>query len=255
MSETMEKGSGKVRKIFKYFSVSAVTLLAVLFAADTVWVNSGSNEWKLALERDGIRVYSLKTPGYRRLKYKLQMHVDARLSDVTFYLTDLNTGYDLGVTDIRRLEEVTTPQISYSYDTYKVPLPPPFDKRETVILNSRVQDPVTKTVRISIYASPNKLPVDPNITRIIRLSNNWTLTPVATGGVDIESLSEVDFEVPDLLQNLVMPEILVTELSKMPRLIKTKRYRNNTVPYITELNENPAPAQAPADGQQVNEVS
>lgn len=251
MSETMEKGSGKVGKIFKYFSVWAVVVLAVLFAADFAWKQSGSNEWKLATERDGIRVYSLKAPGYRLLKYKALMHMDERLSDVTFYLTDLHTGYDLGATDIRRLGEVITPQLSYVYDTYKLSLPPPFGKREIVLLNTRVQDPVTKKVMISIYAAPNKLPPDTSITRVIRLSNNWTLTPLASGGVDIESVSELDLGLPYVLANLVMPDVLVQELGKMLKVIKKERYRNQTVPFITELNEKPASAETPADGQQV----
>ena len=239
MSEPTKKGSGKARKIVKYLGVSAAVLVAVLFVADIVWERSGTNEWKLASDTNGIRVSTLKTPGYSLLKYKLNMHVDARLSDVVFYLTDTSTGEDLGAKEIVRLESVSSPQVSYSYDTYKLDLPP-FGRRDVVIIAENSQDPVSKKVSINILAAANKKPLDSNITRVEHLSNTWTLTPLASGGVDIEAVSEVDLGIPYFMANQAMPGIITGELSKMPVLLKKDKYKNKKLAFITELDEKPA---------------
>ncbi len=236
MSETTEPKSGKLAKALKYGGMTILGLLAVWLVADTIWTSSGSNEWKVVSDKDGIRVSTMKTPGYRLMKYKAEMRVDARLSDVVFYMSDLNVGYDVGASDIQRLEEVATAPVFYAYDNYKHDLRP-FGKLDVMIVNHYIQDPETKKVSINVYAAPNKKPVDPNILRVVHLSSNFTLTPMPSGGVGIELLSEMDLGLPYVLQNLVMPAVVHEEFGKMREMFKKDKYKNKKPAFITEPNE------------------
>lgn len=229
-------------KVLTYGSRWVLGVLVILFVAHIGWTSSGSNEWTLVSEKDGIRVSRMKTPGYSLMKYKAEVHVDSKLSDIVFYMSDLNTGYDVGATDIRRIEEVVASPVFYAYDNYKLDLRP-FGKLDVMIVNHYSQDPETKKVTINVYAAPNKMPVDPKVRRVVHLSDNFTLTPVASGGVDMVLVSEMDLGLPYLLQNLVMPGVVHDESGKMREMLKKDKYKNGKPAFITELHNEPAVAQ------------
>jgi hypothetical protein len=233
-----DKGAGKggFRRLAGRGGKWVLGLAAVLCAAHLAWVNAGSSQWQLVSDKDGIRVSSMKTPGYSLLKYKVEMHLDSKLSDVVYYMSNLDTGYDVGASDIRRLEQVAADPMFYAYDTYKLDLKP-FGKLDVMIVNEYVQDPVTKQVAINVYAAPNKRAIDPRIPRVVHLSDNFTLTPLATGGVDLQLLCEMDLGLPYLLQNLVMPRVAHDESAKMRDMLKKDKYRNGKPAFITELHE------------------
>lgn len=228
------EAGGKRRKGWRTAGKVVLALFVLLFGADLAWTGSGSNEWEAVSDSNGIRVASMKTPGYRLLKYKVEMVADARLSDVVFYLSDTGTGNDVGAKDVKRLEAVSSAQLSYVYDTYKLDLPAPFGQAEVVLINSQVQDPVTGKVRVNIFGAPNKLPRTPGLRRVEHLANSWTLTPLPDGGVAIESVSEFDLGLPYLLANAAMPGVIGQEFAKMRELLKLDKYKNKTLPHITE---------------------
>jgi hypothetical protein len=222
-----------------------LVVVAVLFGAHVAWVNSGSNEWNVVSDKEGIRVSRLKSPGYTIMKYKVEMHLDSRVSDVVYYMSNLDTGYDVGATDIRRLEEVAVAPVFYVYDNYKLDLKP-FGKLDVMVVNHYVQDPDTKKVRVDVYAAPNKAPVVPDALRVVHLSDSFTLTPLERGGVDLELVSEVDVGLPYVLQNLLMPGVVFDESKKMREMLKKDKYRNGRPAFIAEPYEaaDRKPAQA-----------
>jgi hypothetical protein len=235
MNESTATGSS-IAKVLRYGGMSLLGLFVVLLVAHVAWTNSGSNEWKVVSDKNGIRVSSMKTPGYSLLKYKVDMHVQSKLSDIVFYMSDLNTGYDVGASDIQRIEEVSASPVFYAYDTYKLALRP-FGKLDVMIMNHYIQDPETKKVSINVYAAPNKKPVDPKVMRVVHLSNSFTLMPVQTRGVDIELISEMDLGLPYVLANLAMPGVIHEEFNKMREVLKKDRYKNKRPAFITELHE------------------
>lgn len=223
------------RKTGKRIALALGAVLLLVLAADMVWSASGDNTWQVAKQENGVVVSTLKTPGYSLLKYKASMRVDARLSDVVYYLSSTSTGEDVGAKDVARLESVATPRMAYVYDTYKLDLPKPFGQADVVLINTQVQDPRTKTVAVNIFAAPNKkAPVD-GAQRVRHLSNTWSLTPLPGGGVQIESVSEFDLGLPALLANSAMPGVITEEFGKMRELLKKDKYRNKTLAHITEL--------------------
>jgi hypothetical protein len=234
MSDVTTRGTGRLARAARYGGTALVGILIVLLIAHVAWTNSGSNEWQLISDKNGVRIYSMKTPGYSLMKYKVDMHVDSKLSDVAFYLTDLHTGADLGAFDIKRLEQVPARPIFYAYDTYKLNLPKPFGTVEIMLINESSQNPQTKQVNVNVYAAPNKRPRDTSVPRIVHLSNNWTLTPLPGGGTDIESISEMDLGLPYVVANLAMPGVLDEESHKMREVLKGERYRNGKPAFISE---------------------
>jgi len=243
MHDSNEGSNGKAAKVLRSGGRWILGIVLALFVAHTAWKNSGSNEWKLMSEKDGIRVSSMKPVGYTLKKYKVEMHMDNKLSDFVFYNSNLDTGYDVGATDIQRLEEVNAPPVFYAYDNYKLDLAP-FGKLDVMIVNYIHQDPQTKKITINVNAAPNKKPVNPSVMRVHHLSNIFTVTPVAAGGIDVELVTEMDLGLPYVLQNLVMPSVLNEQPAKMREMLKRDKYRNGKPAFtITELGEEPKPAE------------
>ena len=240
MSESTTRASSKGGKALRRAGISVVVVMGALLVGHVAWTNSGSNEWKLVSERDGVRISALKTPGYSLMKYKVNVRFDAELPQVLFTLTDLDTGKDFGASDIKRIEEVAAPSVFYAYDTYKLALPKPFGQVEVVILNQCYEDPKTRQFHINVYAAPNKIPSDGNINRIVHLSNNWTLTPVANGGVDVESVSEMDLGLPYVLANLAMPEVIDAQIKTMREMMKTDRYKQGKPVLLGRASDAPS---------------
>jgi len=228
---------GRLSRVFRYGGLSIAAVTFVLVVAHLAWTHSGNGEWQDVSEKDGIRIATLKVPGEVALKYKVNMHVEARLSDVVAFLSETETGNDLGAYDIRRIEEVSAPPVFYAYDTYKLRLPAPFGELEVVIINQYSQDPETKTVRVNVNAAPNKLPLDESIRRVVHLSNSWTLTPLESGGVNMESVSEMDLGMPYVLANLAMPGVIDDEFSKIRTFLKQDKYKNKQPAFIAELHD------------------
>lgn len=238
MNDSTTRAPGKGARVLKRVGLTLGVVLVALLGAHIAWTNSGSNEWQLVSDQDGIRISALKTPGYSLMKYKVNVRFDSELSEALFMLTDLDTGKDFGATDVKRIEEVAAPSVFYAYDTYKLTLPKPFGKIEVVLLNQCYEDPKTKQFHINVYAAPNRIPRDGDIPRVVHLSNNWTLTPVATGGVDVESVSEMDLGLPYVLANLAMPEVLGSQIKAMREVMKTDRYKHGK-PVLLSSSQTP----------------
>lgn len=233
MSKTTQ---GRAGRTGKRIVLALGALLLVVMAADIGWSASGDSSWQVAKQENGIVVSTMKTPGYSLLKYKASMRVDARLSDVVYYLSSTSTGEDVGARDVARLETVASQRVAYVYDTYKLDLPKPFGVADVVLINTQVQDPRTRTVAVNIFAAPNRKPPVDGARRVKHLSNSWTLTPLPGGGVQIDSVSEFDLGLPALLANSAMPGVIAEEFGKMRELLKKDKYRNKTLAHISELD-------------------
>ena len=252
MNET-KKAGGKLAKLIKIAGVVGVLLLV----AHVGWVNSGSSEWEPVSDKDDIRVWSMKTPGQKMKKYKVEVLTKSDCSDFVFYMSDINTGYDVGASELKRIEEVSDDPAYLVYDTYKLDMRA-FGTLDVVIVNHYEQNPETGVVQVNVHAAANKIPLDPKFWRIKHLSNNFTCTPLPEGGTKIQLFSEMDLGIPYFLQNLMMPTISHDEIGKMREVLKRDRYRQGKPAFIVDppvageataasaAVPAPAPAAAPA---------
>ena len=69
-------------KVLKVLSFGSALVLAILLVAHFAWKYSGSNKWELEINKNGVQVYALKSPGFT-LKtiqgcYADENHVESR---------------------------------------------------------------------------------------------------------------------------------------------------------------------------------
>lgn len=227
----------KAARGFKRIVVPGLLVLsALLVVAHFTWKYSGSNEWKLAKEENGVRVFTLKSPGSTLLKVKADMRVKTSLSSAVFLLRgDETTVEDFGGKDFKIMDRVETPDLYFAYMSVKHVMPAPFTTKELVLLLNYAQDKKTREVVINVQAAPTKTPPSADAARITHLNNIFRATPLPNGEVNWEVTLDVDMGVAYPLANLSMPEYLFQDLTKHKKLVLTEKYQSAKLASVQEL--------------------
>lgn len=228
------------RGIRKAFLPTVVTLTVALTIAHFAWKYSGSNEWELKKDENGVKVYTLKTPGSTLLKVKADMQVATSLTSAVFLLRgDESTSDDFGGKDFTVVERIETPKLFMACYSAKHPMPPPFRTKEMVVMLNYAQDKATKKVEINVQAAPGRTPPSPNTSRVTHLNNIFRLTPLANGLIDWEITLDVDMGLLYPLANLSMPEYLFNDLSYHKKLVLTEKYQKARLISVEEPGSPP----------------
>lgn len=217
---------GRMGRIGKWLLRGMVVLAAFAWLAHLMWVRSGSGEWVLLRDEDGIQIYSLKDPGSALLKFRGRTRVATSLtSSVFLYRGDESTNDDFGGQNFRIFDRVETPSMYMAYFSVEQPMPPPFRNREIVSLLNYAQDQETGEVLINVQAAPSRLPPTPDLTRVTYLNNQFRMTPMPEGDVQWEITLEVDMGLFYGLANLSMPDLLFEGLLEQRALVLTDKYQ------------------------------
>jgi len=228
-----------MRKVLKIAALALLSLYVLYQAAHLGWTYSGSNEWRLTSDEDGIRLWSRKTPGTALLKVKGEMRIAARLSTLMAMLEDEGAPATSDMSKVAVLERKDTPQLTLLYHDYVEIFPPPLGAREFILQTHHSQDPVTRKIEVSVLAAPNRLPPRTDVVRIEHLHNIWALTPLPNGEVEVQLFADVDLggNVPDFLQNMIMPQIVKVMFTSLRKKSTWERFVHAHVLYIKELGE------------------
>ncbi len=234
MDDTPVKGRTRARRILKLAAMALALVLPGLVVAHYVWLASGSNEWEFKEERNGIRIWSQKTPGNPLLKGRAQFQVQSTLGGIVKIVYDLNVHKENHMMKVTFLEAQHSPGYYGVFNTFTQDLPGPFKPRQFVLLSQHVQDPVTKSIELNAMAAPNKIPASDCCVRLVHLHNRYTLTPRGDGTVDVVFFWDIDLggAMPYALQNLVQSGALYKAMDDFRNLIA--KYSHDTVDYVSE---------------------
>jgi hypothetical protein len=229
------KSKERIRKIVLF---GILPLLVLFIVGDWIYCRSGSDEWKLERDKDGIKIWTLKTPGSRTPKIKLTMQVKTKLASMIKLIEDPTSGPDVGATEVNMLDMKVSPTGDFrGYYECKIDLPFPFSDRQSVILILHSQDSVSKKIEMNVFAAPNKLPPNDSYVRPTHLHNIWHLTPLENGMVNIEYFQDADLggSVPYFVDNVIATEALYQLFVKFQNFMNLEKFKNAKFDYIKEL--------------------
>ena len=196
-----------------YFAFSLLVMTALV--AHVTWVASGSAEWELAKDEDGIKVYTLKAPGDALMKVRTVMEGDYTLNQLISQHIGVGDTLEVckewipGCKDFKRIKQFD-PVRGYDKDLWRVDLPGPFADRELLITTIFEQNKQTKQVVLDVVAIPNTLPHTPGVVRVERMHNRWTYTPKTNGKVEVSLIQDTDLPgigfFPYFLVNMTLVE-------------------------------------------------
>lgn len=224
-----------VRRLGKILFRAAVSLVVLLFFAQLIWKFSGSNKWEPVLEKDGIKIYSLKAPGSDLKQFKAVGRIHSTLPGIVAWLQDPNACLVQGCTGSYIIEQVGE-QLQYDYFQYDWA---PFGKRDFVITSQFYQNPNTKEVVMTVGANPDKVPLKDGFFRVTNLNNRWRLTPLENNQVEIEIENNMDpgGTVPTAMFNMRRPRGMYQILSHLEGWVSKEKYQTAKFDFIKNKTE------------------
>ena len=226
----------RMRKILRFLKYAVLALAVILVIAHFVWVNSGSNQWELIEDREGVKVWTLKAPGEGLLRVRSSVIVKSKLAGMVKLLEDLDSCVDANCYDAKEITRIeSVPGRSGTYVQFKFDIPG-LKIRQYVLFAEHYQDPVSKKLEINIIAAPNHIPRDPCCVRITHLHNTWKLTPYKNGELGVELTQDTDIGGwPYFAANAALKFGMFKVMHDMQALMDKDRYKNAKVDYIQEL--------------------
>lgn len=221
-----------LRRLKKTLLYTAISLIAFYFVGRLVWRFSGSNQWELYGDKNGVKIYTLKQPGSDLRKFKSVFRIHAALGSLIKYMQDPDACNDVGCINAYEIERQDD-RLQYGYFAYKLPFP--FQAREMVVRQQFYQEPKTKIVLAEYVAYPDKLPPNDCCFRVTTMNNTWRITPLGNNEVQIEYVLDMDMGgfIPDILSNTSRPNLLFL-FPKLEEWVNRPKYKDAKFDWIQE---------------------
>jgi len=231
------KPQGRARKILR---IGVPALAIVLLISHFGWKMSGSNEWKLFSDKDGTKIWTLKTPGSTLIKVKAVGHVRSRLSGMVRLIENPDSCEEAGCTDSKVIDNVDTRIGCYTaYNSFRFNMPFPMSTREYVVAIQHRQNPQTKQIEVNLLAAPNKTMPLGGCVRVTHMHNIWRLTPTGSDTMEVEYVQDFDMggRVPYFVTNLFLPEVAKKVFHDLQGMMDKEKYRKAQVAYVMESGD------------------
>jgi len=228
------------RKIGKFVAYAVAIVVATLTIAHFAWKYSGSNQWELWQDKDGVAIYTLKVPGATRLQFKVITRIHTTLDRVVAVMTDTTTdgcrNFIRGCNSGRIFKPFDEQSLNY-IQAYRIVVKPRLLPRDLAVVN-KVQlsrDPRTKALLVSVTGVPELLPSDPCCFNMTHLDNHWRFTPLENDMIELEFTENDDPGIPYWLYNrfLLHPKAGMRRASE--RAFNREKYRNAEFAFLKEL--------------------
>lgn len=209
---------------------------AFLLMLPAVFVQADEN-WSLARDRDGIRVWTRDIPGYPIRGFKAVVTVKSTLSGLINLIMDTGSA-DQWIYRTRRIDVLKQDDVQGSFlIQVETDFPWPLTDRDVVIEGLITQD--EKTGSVTVQSHSVALPAYPpreDFVRMPDMNGNWVFRPVGQGMVEVTMSGRADpgGRIPSGVINLIIHETPWRTLQGLRELIANPRYQKAVLPQIRE---------------------
>jgi hypothetical protein len=211
----------------------AVLATVTYIVAVLTWRYSGSNQWELVREQDGVRLYTFKSPGFDVRQVRGVVTVESTLGGLVQFMKDPDVCDQIGCYESRMVENVDE---QVQYYTFRFDYPFGFRPRDFVVRAQFHQHPQTGAVLLEFTAAPDKMPLNDCCVRVTDMRNSWLFTPLGDGRVEVQytmNMHEGGF-IPHLLLNNVRPQVMAGLLPRLESMIARDEYQRASFDFLVE---------------------
>lgn len=217
------------RNTWKYHDFVLLALLIFSYAAFS------QNEWKLAKEKNGIKVYvrDAGTNGLKELRCTTEFK-NVSLHNIIAVFKDVeNSGQ--WTKELKRSVTLKTISDFESMEYYEIKAPWPIKNRD-LIYNVKIhQDTKDKSIHIQAKSIPNYIPKKESIVRVIHSHGFWKFTPKPGGAIDVQYQLYADpVGFPAWLVNMLATDSPVDVVLSLKEFLKKPEYHNLKFSFIKE---------------------
>jgi hypothetical protein len=235
---TMTQQRSVLRKIVKFLAYAVALVVVVLTIAHFAWKYSGSNQWELYLNKDGVAVYTLKVPGATRLQFKVVSRIRARLDPIVAVWTDTTTegcrNFLRGCTTGKIFKPFDEQTLNY-IQAYRLSIPKLSKKPMAMALKMQLsRDPRTKAIQMDVTSMPELLPTDGCCMNMGEVHNVWRVTPLENGMVEFQFIENDDPGIPYWMYNRFMVRNKKGMARTAERVFNMERYQHAKFAFLRE---------------------
>jgi len=198
---------------FKFFLGITLFLLLSGLSADLA-----PQSWVFVKEQEGIKLFTRKEDGSPLKSFKGVMDVTSSMEKVCNLIGNVNNHdwWDENLRQIKVLKYEKDKYFQY-YLVYHVPWP--FTDRDLCVEANVSTDPITGRKTITAIPLNNVISENPDLIRIKKYWQRWTIQPIGNGVIrlTLEGFVDPAGNVPSWLYNMVIVE---TPLKVMRRVKK-----------------------------------
>ena len=195
----------------------------------------GQEDWKLNTSKEGMSVYTKTFPDSKFKAIKVELSLDATLSQLVAVVLDVSTGADwvYATKSSVLLKRVSASEVIYYSE---VKLPWPIHNRDFIAQLKAVQDPVTRVVTIYGPVVPDYIPIKKDIVRVRKSEGKWVITPLGGGHIKVEYTIRLDpgGDLPAWLFNLFVTKGPAESFENLKVQLRKPAYTNVHLPFISE---------------------
>jgi hypothetical protein len=225
----VQKVSKLINKImYKTLLTTAILLFSGMFSF-------GQSDWKLSVEKDGIKVYTSKVPESKIKAIKVECELDATESQLVALLLDVNSSAKwIYHTKSATLVKQISPSELYYYS--EINLPWPAANRDFVAHLTVNQNPITKVVRIDGPAIDGMVPEKKGVVRVTDSQGLWTITPCGYNRIKVAYSLHTDpaGNLPAWMVNMFATEGPMQVFENMRVQLQKPAYKTASLPFIDE---------------------
>lgn len=162
------------------------TLLMMVFS----FQSEAQSDWELKKEEDGIVAYTRSRPGIKFNEYKVEMEIEATISQAIAIFKDFPVHTQLfpGTENIKAMLDEEDHYITY----VKFDIPFPARDRDALFDNHLSYNSVSKTLTVEIACLEDGYETDPGLIQIKFCEGSWTFTDLGNGKLKVVNQLIVD---------------------------------------------------------------
>jgi hypothetical protein len=202
----------------------------------TCWlVGYGQSNWELKTENEGIKVYTKTFPDSKFKAIRVDLELQARLSQLVALLMDVKEGtqWVYATKSAVLLKQISPNELVYYSE---VRLPWPMSNRDFIARLKATQDAKTKVVTIDGPVVPDYVPVKDGIVRVTRSVGQWVITPVGPHRLKVVYTLRMDpgGDLPAWLFNLFVTKGPTESFKNLQVELKKPVYEHARLSYIED---------------------
>jgi len=213
-------------KAFKFTVLIFIMFISASYAQEP---------WKVAIEKDAVRVWTREVADSKFKEYKGEMLVKSSLSCLVSLLDDVpnqkNWLYD--ITESKRLKTINkTEGVNYFVQT----APWPVTDRDMIVKYKLSQNQKTKVVLIEMTGVKDYIAEKEGKVRVPSMEGKWEFTPIGKGIIKVvyQMHSETGGSVPASIANASCVDIPFNTLKNMKKEIEKPVYKNAVIEELLE---------------------
>jgi len=239
-SEGAARKPFQLRRVLK-FSGALILLVAVaLIGAHIAWKYSGSDQWRLLSDQDGVQVYSKKVPGDTLLKFRAHRRIPGKIEAAVLGMLDVHLDgceqWFPGCSSVKPVEVWDSKKLYQTY-IWQVNFSPKMTPREFLLQTKVSPDVADRMVTVEFIAQPDRLPRSNCCYRIEHLHNAWKFAQAEHGQLDVELTQDMDLGLPYFMMNMNAPEFIRKLFADLPNQFNDPQYQDKAPDFLQGFEE------------------